>query len=108
MVTEATEIIESMTTKPLTSHEKYLVLGMMFKDRIFHENEAYISVNRVYDFLDLDDDGREDHDVMISTEDAETLIDRIDVESVKIKICGVYYQMISIHWLLEYFDISHM
>ena len=108
MVTESSWT-EITTTKPLTSHEKYLVLGMMFKDRIFHENEAYISVNRVYDFLDLDDTGNHHADhVEMSTDDKETLRDRIDVEMMNIIICGVEYEMISIHWLLEYFDISHM
>ena len=94
-----------MTTKPLTGHEKHLVLGLMFEDRIFHENEAYISVERIYNFFDLDDDGREDAAPVMSEEDAETLRDRIDVEMVRIEICGVKYQMISVYWLLEYFNI---
>ena len=92
-------------TKELSSEDKSKVLGLMFKERIFHENEAYISVERIYNFFDLDDDGREDAAPVMSEEDAETLRDRIDVEMVRIKICGVKYQMISVMWLLEYFAI---
>ena len=102
---------ETFTTKPLTSHEKYLVLGLMFEKRVFldggHGDDVWLTEDDVYDFFMLDPITLDENDrpeVELSTADAITLMDRMDVERVLIN--EEWY--ISVSWLVEYFDIYHV
>jgi len=91
----------TMQTKPLTVEQKHEVLGLMFTKREFIYRNCYLKVFDLYELVKN----------MMSTEDFETLNDRVSVECMVVThhvsspSCKRRVLYIDVEWLVEYFGL---
>jgi hypothetical protein len=95
-----------MITKELDVDSKRKLVNVLLENRVLINDESFIKVNDMCDYFKLDpislDPDDEYPEIELSTADALTFIERLDVEQKYLN--DNWY--VAIEWLLQYFGIK--